>query len=121
MAGLVDFTPVQTNDRTLQLMQNELSRSIGQLTNNPILSGTLKQVKFTAVDSDVVVPHYLGSIQVAWLGGGWNLPAMVFNSPSQGNGNQLILRCEQAGGVSAANTISATNPLTGYIYPFLVQ
>lgn len=121
MAGLVDFTPINTSDRTLQLIQNELQRSIGQLTNNPLLSGILKQVSFSAVDTDVVVPHYLGSVKVAWIGGGWNLPALVFNSPKQGNSNQLILRCEQSPGITTANTIGANNPLTGWIYQFLIQ
>jgi hypothetical protein len=121
MAGLVPFTPINTNDRTLQLIQGELQRSISQLTNNPLLTGILKQVSFTAVDTDVVVPHYLGSTKVAWLAGSWNLPAIVFTSPNVGNSNQLILRCEQSSSVSAANTISRTNPLTGWVYPFMVQ
>lgn len=121
MAGLVDFQPIQTNDRTTQLMQNELQRCIGQLTTLPIASGILRQVSFSAVDTDVIVPHGFGTSKVEWLGGSWNLPAMVFKSTTPVTSNQIVLRCEQASGVSAANTISKTNPLTGSVWVYMTQ
>ena len=120
MAGLVNFTPIQASDSTLQRIQLGIQKAIGQFTSNMLLTGILRSVTFTAVDSDVSVPHNFNSTQVSFLVGGASLPAMIFKSPVAQTANQLILRCEQTSTVSAANTITAKNPLTCMIYPFLV-
>ncbi len=117
MAGLVDFSPITTPDRTLQLIQASLQRTIGQLTSNPLLTGVLKKVSFSKVDSDVVVPHYLGTTNVSWLVGGMKFPAYIFASPTtKGNANQVILQCE-----TPVTAISTSDPLTAYVYVFIVS
>jgi hypothetical protein len=115
----VNFTPINTNDRDLQLVQDSLARVIGQLIN-PLATGVLKKVSFTAVDSDVLVPHGFNSTNVAWMAGSFSVPAIIFTSPSKTNANQLILRCEQLPGVSTANAISAQNPLTAQVWAYLI-
>jgi hypothetical protein len=118
MAGIVNFTPIQTNDRTLQLMQNQISSVVGSLTSNPLASGILKSISFTKADSDVLVVHGLGSMKISFWAIGLNFPASVFispNWPAKANNNQLILQCE------TSRTISSSSPLTGYVYVFLVN
>jgi hypothetical protein len=117
MAGLTNFTPINTSDRTLQLIQNELQRAIGQLVNNPLPTGVLKQVSFSKVDTDIIVPHYLGTTNVSWLVGGMNFPAYIFASPkTKGNANQIVLQCE-----TPVTAISQSDPLTAYVYAFIVS
>lgn len=118
MAGLAPFTPIVTSDRDLQLVQNQLQKVLGQFTTNSLLTGVIKKVSFTAVDSDVIVPHNLGSTNVAWLHGSLSLPAIIFTSPNKGNANQIILRCEQLAGVTSVNALSSQNPLTAYVLAF---
>lgn len=117
MPGLVGFTPINTDDRTIQLIQSELARCIGQFSMNPLLTGVLKQVSFTKVDSDVIVPHYLGTTNVSWLVGGMKFPAYIFASPkTKGNANQIVLQCE-----TPVTAISQSDPLTAYVYAFIVS
>ena len=97
MAGLIPFAPIVTSDRDLQLVQNQLQKILGQFTTNSLLTGVLKSVSFTAVDSDVIVPHNLGSLKVGCLVGSLSVPAIIFTSPNKGNANQVILQCETAG------------------------
>lgn len=118
MAGLVDFVPINTSDRDIQLIQNELSRCIGQLTSLPILTGTLKQVSFPKVDTDVFVTHNLGSQKVSWFAGGMNFPAHIFTSPNKNapSSNQIVLQCE-----TPVTAISLSNPLQAYVWIYLVS
>jgi hypothetical protein len=121
MAGLVGFTPINTNDRDEQLIQGELSRCFGQFTSNPLLTGVLKKVSFSQAVSDVIVPHGLGSTNVSWLSGGMNLPAMIFTSQTKPTANQIVLQASQFTGVATAKTISSTNPLQAYVWIYLVS
>jgi hypothetical protein len=120
MAGLRAFDPINSSDRDLQLLQKELQNVLQPVTVCQLLTGVLKSVSFTAVDSDVLVPHGLGSLRVGWLAGSLSLPAIIFTSPSPQQQNQLILRCEQLAGVTAANKISSQNPLTAQVWAYLI-
>jgi hypothetical protein len=120
MAGLTPLNPINTSDRDLQLIQSQLQRVLGPITENPLLTGVLRSVSFTAVDSDVIVPHGLGSMKVGWLAGTLSLPAVLFTSPTATSPNQIILRCEQLPGVTTANTLSSKNPLTAQVWAYLI-
>jgi hypothetical protein len=120
MAGLRAFDPINSSDRDLQLLQKEIQNVLQPVTGCQLLTGVLKSVSFTAVDSDVLVPHSLGSLRVGWLVGSLNLPAIIFISPSPQQKNQIILRCEQLPSVTAAKTISSNNPLTAQVWAYLI-
>lgn len=54
------FQSVITKDHTSTLLQQEISRALDPISNNPVVSGVYRTSSVTALDSDVPFNHGLG-------------------------------------------------------------
>jgi hypothetical protein len=118
MAALTPFTPLQVPNRELQLIQQQLQKTLAPVTANPLLTGVHVSASFPVVNQDVTVNHGLDSVNVGYIVQTQSLPGTVFTSPkTAATKNSITLQVEQASGTK--NPLSPQTPMTCSIYVFL--
>lgn len=62
-----NFKKVQTEDRLIQQLQENIATALSQLINLPILSGNLIEVEIKEVGTDLAVNHFLGRKYLTYI------------------------------------------------------